>query len=216
MAEYYFVCTDEPPVPCNEEWLISEDLLGCTRCRSVTNARVVNAVAEYAEVMCCITTRTRRVRPKKEIGGYIGLIRNDVRDALGFDAISSIFHVGTPTFKDRTRGELYSTLVIRNALELAYVRSAQPLLVFKCPICQAPIYSYDRRKELYFVTGNMQKLSALYGCRDSSWIVRSDIAQKLKMFKLKCLLIFPLTITDEPPDGLPCDLWDLPPGYLFE
>jgi hypothetical protein len=209
--EYFLLrIDDQANVTADDDWLRSEAVLGCPSCFRVLYGREVDAVVEYGQLLSKISLKIREPPRKHKIGGCIGIIRNDLRDAIGLDNLEKAFFIGRAKVKPLVPGEQYSTLVIRGDKQINYLRTRNPLLFDHCPECGYTFYAPDELEDIYFLKPN--PIDEVYaGMTPDLLILRKDVMMRV-LFELPIpeMSFKPLILSDKAPDNCPRFLFPEP------
>lgn len=193
MGQYFHIYNNEATIPCADAWLATQQKLGCIRCGRVELPRALNLELDpelgYLSNFASLTTRTRAVRPKSEIGGSITMIATSIVDAMGRNLVETAFYVGSISIDSKVV-DSHCTLVTRDPERALWIRSESPLEVISCTLCDSQLHAFDG--PAYVATSRSDAIVPV-AC-SANFVIRSEIATKLKSLQLPELIIEPLEV----------------------
>lgn len=195
MNSYFHVYNNEAVVPCSDDWLANQSKLGCQRCKRVETPYPADVELDptYGELnnFTNLTTRTRLLRPKHDIGGSITMIAASILEAIGKDKIEKAFHLGRIEFRSQ-HVDTHCTIVPRFPETALWVRSESPLSIVTCDLCGSELHAYDGPSYV----AALDLVDAVYpvACSGNQVVVRHDITDRLRALKIPEMVIEPLEI----------------------
>lgn len=147
--------------------------------------------------------------PNNSVGmSTVGIIRRDLLDAIGEELFESEFIVGNVTFAGEVN-PVFRSFIARTSPTT--VRGDATSWTKICVECERQWYLGLGDK--YLLSQDIADRRKLYSTHDCGIIVREDIASGITAARIKKLSMFELPVLDDPQDGLPPDLQEVPRDF---
>lgn len=206
------------PIP-DPAWVRSVVTPICCSCGTLLNPRSVDAVVEDIDSgpLNALDIRVNRSPPDSTMG-TIGIMRNDLRDALDeftSGAFSEAFYWGDMKYTIKKPPKVFQTFLNKSNEIMLSSRGGKSSFFRFCENCRRPRYAPSGGADFtcYLLTQMIRDKSPFYISSVFSLFVRADIADKLKARRISKLDIKKIPVRETPLDGLPIDLNELPKDF---
>lgn len=119
------------------------------------------------------------------------MILGSVLDEIGHDAVEEIYFVGNITC-DRKMVDSHFTLVVRNPENVLWIRSESPLSIVSCDLCGSELHAFNG--PAHVVASNLTGPIYSEACSANGFVIRDDIAERLRTMAIPELVIEPIEI----------------------